>query len=110
MTLHLFGASAQVARCWHRSCDTSFAIPSTHQELAMTRTQYTVRIAVALAFVFAAGISVAVVAPPRARAVQAVTPAVRLPTIVVRPQAQDAAAQPAALQDAPQDDLAQASL
>ena len=74
----------------------------------MTRTRHTVRIAVALAFVFAAGLSVAVVAPQRAAQHNAATPAVRLPTIVIRPDAADV--QDAALKVDAKHDAAQASL
>jgi len=50
-----------------------------------------VRTTIAAALVFAAGVSIAVVAPQHFHKTAA-APAVRLPTIVVRPDASDAAA------------------
>ena len=69
-----------------------------------------VRTAIAVALVFAAGVSIAVVAPQHFHKTAA-APAVRLPTIVVRPDTNDtAAAQATDLQVDVKTDSTQAAL
>jgi hypothetical protein len=69
-----------------------------------------VRTGIAVALVFAAGVSIAVVAPQHFHKTAA-APAVRLPTIVVRPEASDtAAAQATDLQVDVKTDSTQAAL
>jgi hypothetical protein len=69
-----------------------------------------VRTAIAAALVFGAGVSIAVVAPQHFHKTAA-APAVRLPTIVVRPDANDAAgAQATGLNVDSKNDTTQAAL